>query len=153
MGFSGKDFLKGAAGKDLIRGGAQNDTLKGDKGKDKMFGGAGNDKMVGGSGKDTTTGNGGSDTFRFLKASDSKTGSNSDVIKDFNKGVDKIDLSALTATPFTFGSSFSGTGPSVTTNKNATKLFVRVDVDGDANADMRIILEGVNNLSSGDFIL
>lgn len=162
LGFNGKDFLKGGGGKDVIRGGTKNDTMKGDKGFDKLYGdagrdnmkgGAGNDKMVGGAGKDTMTGGTGADTFRFLKASDSKTGSNSDVIKDFNQGVDKIDLSALTVTPFTFGSSFSGTGPSVTTSKNGSKLNVRVDVDGDAVADMRIILEGVNTLSASDFIL
>lgn len=162
LGVNGKDFLKGGGGKDILRGGGQNDTLRGDKGgdklfgdkgKDKMFGGGGNDKMIGGAGKDIMTGNAGSDTFRFLKAGDSGTGSNSDVVKDFNRGVDKIDLSAVTATPFTFGNSFSGTGPSITTNKNANKMFVLIDVNGDAIVDMRIILEGVNNLSASDFIL
>lgn len=82
------------------------------------------------------------------------TGSSSDVIRDFETGVDHIDLSKITATPFTFDASgFSGTGPSVTTNQNGSKLNVLVDVDGDGNVDMRIILNGVNNLTEGDFIL
>ncbi len=162
-GNGGKDILQGGGGKDYIKGGNQNDTVRGEggrdnlfgnKGKDAMFGGSGNDKLTGGKAKDIMTGNGGADTFRFVKASDSKTGSSSDVIKDFKRGVDHIDLSNLTATPFTFdGSGFSGTGPSVTTTKNGTKLNILVDMDGDGNADMRIILNGVSKVIEGDFIL
>ncbi|MCF6232493.1 MAG: M10 family metallopeptidase C-terminal domain-containing protein [Rhodobacteraceae bacterium] len=162
-GAGGQDLLKGGAKKDILRGGNGNDTLHGengndamfgDNGKDRMIGGAGNDKLTGGKGKDTMTGSGGADTFRFIKTSDSKTGNSSDIIRDFNRGVDHIDLSKLTATPFTFDASgFSGTGPSVTTSRNANKLNVLVDVDGDGNADMRIILNGVNEIGEGDFIL
>ena len=162
-GSGGKDVLKGGGGKDYIEGGTKDDTLRGDGGRDKlygnsgkdtMFGGSGNDKLTGGKDKDIMTGNGGADTFRFVKVSDSKKGSSSDVIKDFERGVDHIDLSKLSTTPFTFDrSDFSGTGPSVTTTKNGTKLNVLIDVDGDGNADMRIILNGVSKVNDGDFIL
>lgn len=162
FGLGGSDTLMGGTGRDVIKGGANNDTLLGNKGGDKLFGnggkdtlkgGAGNDRLTGGGGKDTLTGGKGADEFRFVKVSDSKTGGASDVILDFRVGVDKINLSALTATPFTFDVGFSGTGPSVTTSQGATKLFVLVDVNGDAVADMRIVLEGVTGLSASDFIL
>lgn len=162
FGLSGSDTLKGGTGRDIIKGGANNDTLMGNYGGDKLFGnggkdtlkgGAGNDRLTGGGGKDILTGGKGADEFRFVKASDSKTGGASDVIRDFKVGVDKINLSALSATPFTFDVEFSGTGPSVTTSQRATKLFVLVDVDGDAVADMRIVLDDVTGLSASDFIL
>ena len=156
------DILKGGNGKDWLYGGNKGDTLRGDKGGDKLsgqngndllLGGDGNDLLIGGAGKDTLRGNSGADTFRFHTAADSKTGSASDVIMGFKKGVDKIDLSPITATPFTFGGSLTGTGPSVTTKKANGDTRVLVDVNGDGVTDMRIIVDGVQGLTAGDFIL
>jgi len=162
-GGGGNDFLQGGDGRDTLKGGGRNDTLKGnngndklfgDAGKDKMFGGKGNDKITGGAGKDKMFGGVGSDTFRFVNLSDSKTGGKSDVIKDFGNGADKIDLSNMSTTAFTFdANAFSGTGPSITTTLNGSKLNILIDGDGDASADMQIILSGVSSVSSSDFIL
>ena len=66
----------------------------------RLDGGAGNDTLVGGRGTDTLTGGAGADLFRFLTNQDSGVGLARDVITDFEKGSDKIDLSALTASHF-----------------------------------------------------
>lgn len=179
-GLKGNDVLKGGAGKDWLKGGAGSDTLKGGDSKDWLFGGKksdslqgekGNDKLsgqggndtllggggkdvlIGGTGKDILRGGNGADTFRFVTTADSKTGSASDIIRDFSKGVDKIDLSALTGAPFTFSGGLTGTGPSVATTSAAGDTRILVDVNGDGSADMRIIVDNVLGLSVSDFIL
>lgn len=162
-GLDGKDVLKGGNGKDLLKGAAKDDALFGGRGGDKLYGGAGedtlnggagNDRLTGGSGKDWMSGGDGADRFRFIKVTDSGTGADSDVIRDFASGEDKVNLAALSDTLFTFDNAgFSGAGPSVTTSQQADDLFVQVDVDGDGLADMRIILEGVSGVTVDDFIL
>ncbi|MFT7593785.1 MAG: serralysin [Paracoccaceae bacterium] len=179
-GMNGKDLLVGGSGRDYLNGGGQNDKLKGGSSNDKLLGGGksdillgekGNDKLVGqggndtlnggggkdlltgGAGKDMLRGGAGNDTFRFLAASDSNTGSASDIIKDFSKGADKIDLSALTSTPFIFSNNLTASGPSVTTVNAAGDTRVLVDVNGDGAADMRIIVDNVLGLTASDFIL
>ena len=73
----------GGSGNDVIVGNAANNVLKGGAGNDVLFGGGGADELWGGAGKDT---------FVFSAVSDSAPGA-SDWIKDFQKGIDKIDLS------------------------------------------------------------
>ncbi|WP_348253991.1 M10 family metallopeptidase C-terminal domain-containing protein, partial [Salmonella enterica] len=68
---------------DVIVGNAANNVLKGGAGNDVLFGGGGADELWGGAGKDI---------FVFSAASDSAPGA-SDWIRDFQKGIDKIDLS------------------------------------------------------------
>lgn len=54
--------------------------------------------LVGGLGGDTLFGNLGADTFRYLGFTDSSNshgGFGADVIGDFQRGVDKLDLSAV----------------------------------------------------------
>jgi serralysin len=91
----------------VITGNAQANTLDG---------GAGADRLIGGDGRDFMTGGAGADTFVAELNStrvSSKLGSVSvDVITDFQRGVDKIDLSGLDANislagvqEFTFGGS------------------------------------------------
>jgi serralysin len=78
-------------------GSGSNDTLIGDAGSNRLDGGAGNDKInggsgddfiVGGLGNDDLTGGAGADTFVFGEMSN-------DTIRDFQTGLDKIDLSTF----------------------------------------------------------
>ncbi|WP_180706327.1 serralysin family metalloprotease [Dickeya aquatica] len=75
-------------------GGSGNDILVGNSGNNVLQGGAGNDVLYGSGGADTLTGGAGRDTFVYASGQDS-TVSAYDWINDFQKGVDKIDLSAF----------------------------------------------------------
>ncbi|MEH2920299.1 serralysin family metalloprotease [Samsonia erythrinae] len=76
-------------------GGSGNDVIVGNDVDNILQGGAGNDVIFGGSGADTLTGGAGKDIFVYAFASDSSATSGYDVITDFQRGIDKIDLSAL----------------------------------------------------------
>ena len=81
----------------LVQGFAGNDVLLGGTGSDYLLGGDGNDTVSGGLGNDYLSGGSGADVFG--------TGSSwgSDIILDFEDGVDRIDLSGtgLSAGSFT----------------------------------------------------
>ena len=107
-GQAGNDTLQGGWGADTLYGGSGNDTLNGDgtsyqpgdlgdflyggSGDDTISGYDGNDLIVGGLGIDQLTGGAGADTFLFQLLGDS-----GDVIWDYAKGIDTLDLSALDA--------------------------------------------------------
>ncbi|EEW24415.1 calcium-binding protein [Rhodobacter ferrooxidans] len=77
-GTDGADLLLGSAANDMITGGTGNDSLKGDLGDDILLDGAGSDSLWGGAGADV-----------FVLAADGVA----DVIRDFQVGIDRIDLS------------------------------------------------------------
>ena len=79
MGDAGQDVLRGGAGNDIVRGGAGNDIVTGDFGDDQVIGGFGDDVLAGGDGADL-----------FIFGAES----GSDVVRDFERGVDLLDLSA-----------------------------------------------------------
>ena len=113
-GQGGDDELHGGAGMDLVLGGRGNDTLYGDAGNDTISGhsgddildgGAGDDTLDGGAGQDTLTGGLGDDVlwgdYCNPGAADKDVfvyapGHGGDTIKDFQDGLDRIDLSAFT---------------------------------------------------------
>jgi len=154
-GKAGADTLQGNGGNDRLKGGFGSDTLEGGTGRDKLIGAKGSDTLKGGKGMDLLFGGQGADTFRFDAADESKTGSKSDIIKDFTSGQDILDLSGLTVGTLvlSIGGTFSGTAPEVITKLSGTDTMVNVDVDGDGNADFRVILEGTGSVTSGDFLL
>lgn len=76
-------------------GGSGNDLLIGNDANNVLKGGAGNDILYGGGGADTLWGGTGSDVFVFGAVSDSAPGA-ADIIMDFQSGIDKIDVSAIT---------------------------------------------------------
>ncbi|WP_210529664.1 calcium-binding protein [Rubellimicrobium arenae] len=89
---TGSDFA------DTLRAGPVGSTLEGGLGRDKLLGSSGADRLVGGAGGDELTGGAGADRFVFRAQGDSPWQSNDhDVIKDFQRGVDKIDLSGIDA--------------------------------------------------------
>ncbi|MDZ4094339.1 MAG: calcium-binding protein [Paracoccaceae bacterium] len=77
QGSAGADTLTGGAAGDLISGGGGNDLLQGGGGDDILMDGAGADILFGGAGADI-----------FILSGDGEA----DVIRDFQVGIDRIDL-------------------------------------------------------------
>lgn len=157
IGKGGNDVLNGGTGNDRLDGGAGNDILRGGSGRDTLVGGTGKDTLDGGTGKDILTGGKGVDTFVFRTAQDSTPGRNHDIITDFSRG-DKIDLSAIDANIRVRGSQdfdFSGTkaeANSVWFVRQADKVILRADTNGDTRADFEVELTGITRLIESDFI-
>lgn len=85
-GGKGNDLLYGDAGDDLLKGGPGDDTLFGGLGNDILRGSFGNDIIVGNDGDDILWGGEGVDVFVFSE------NSGTDTIRDFELGLDIIDL-------------------------------------------------------------
>ncbi|MGS4984907.1 MULTISPECIES: calcium-binding protein [Pseudosulfitobacter] len=172
FGRGGDDDLRGGLGSDFMSGGMGDDQIIGDDGSDKMFGGSGDDTLNGGRDKDTIhggdgndeikggrlndvlNGGAGADVFVYGVKQDSSTGA-SDVIQDYEVGIDKIDLSAV-ASGLTFvgTAAFSGTGNEVRYDIAGNgRTYIQVDTDANGSADMRIWLTDVGALSVDDFVL
>lgn len=139
------DYVFGSSGSDYIVGGA---------GQDVIFGGEGNDIIQGGAGRDFLYGGSGADIFLFKYQSDG-----ADNIRDFQQGVDKIDISALaglSAADWTWADTnrFTGTPLQIryaTNNSGVTSLYV--DLNGDTISDFRIDLTGIYTLTMSDLIV
>ncbi|MGG5818506.1 calcium-binding protein [Falsiroseomonas sp. HW251] len=172
-GDAGADTLSGGVGNDRAYGGVGNDSVDGGAGDDKVYGGAGNDILKGGDGKDLLAGGGGldhmyggagADTFRFEAVTDSPYGGALDGVWDFEKGVDKIDVSAIDANQmagmtgnqaFSFNAAmpmFIDAGTLWLQEQNGSTT-VYADVNGDGGADFGIFVFGVTGLTASDFIL
>jgi Ca2+-binding RTX toxin-like protein len=163
LGDAGEDLLIGGSGNDHLEGGTGNDQLRGGRGQDVLLGGDGDDILFGGYDRDWLTGGDGADLFRFTNLRDSGTGKGqSDVIRDFEQGTDKIDVSLLpTSAPtgyhygFSGTSAFSGSGSAEIryfTNKSGNTI-VQLDGNGDGAADAQITLLGTMALTESDFVL
>ncbi|MDQ2092912.1 hypothetical protein [Rhodalgimonas zhirmunskyi] len=144
-------------------------ALTGDAADNTLNGNSGANVIQGGGGRDILRGGGGDDVFVFTSVSDSAAGS-ADRIKDFEQGVvgdpgDLIDLFGIDAVEggrnnaFTFigNDAFSSTAGELR-YENVTASFgdatyVFADVNGDGNADFRILLDGFFTLEDADFIL
>lgn len=158
LGERGDDHLEGDAGDDSLDGGLGNDTLIGGLGNDTVQGGSGNDVLISDAGNDQLTGGAGNDMFKFL----SKSSYSLDVINDFSKGQDRIDLSALDANSATpEKDSFTFIGNKAFNSSNATGQLhfdpVQHILSGSTNADTQaefaIQLIGINSLSMTDLVL
>ena len=127
-----------------IFGNAGGNWLSGGAGGDKLSGLGGHDVLTGGSGKDTLIGGAGQDSFVFTD-SESR-----DVIKDFESGVDHIDLGYIideAAFDFIGGAAFSGQAGQ---GRFANGLF-QLDSDGDGVADFSITMTGISQMQQSDF--
>ncbi|RYG87095.1 MAG: hypothetical protein EON59_08375 [Alphaproteobacteria bacterium] len=125
------------------------------------------DTLYGSAGRDTMTGGTGNDVFLFRAISDlGATTSSRDVITDFVKGQDKIDLSSIDASTrqsgdqdFTFiagdNASFTGTAGELAWRIEGAqnRTIIQGDVNGDGVHDFEIQLTGQIHLGAGDFIL
>ena len=201
IGNGGNDAINGGAGIDTASyatatggvtvsllagtatGAAGNDTLAlvenviGSGFADRITGDAGTNEIRAGKGLDVVTLGGGADTYiaDLGTRSSSKVGNISwDIVTDFTKGVDKIDLSELGQDTF----NFRGTGANKLDGDVSYKVYdsmngaekalgldihshatgsgpvtvVFVDTDGVAGADMGIILLNQNGIAGTDFI-
>ncbi|MEQ1577097.1 MAG: CAP domain-containing protein, partial [Hyphomicrobium sp.] len=150
-------------------GNAGDNHLTGNRGANILSGDAGQDTLTGGAGRDVLIGGTGQDIFDFNSRADSvKTASAYDVIADFERSIDVIDLSGVDArTPRAGDQAFSWRGGAkfnghagqlrvVVSDKAGTggdKTFVYGDINGDKKADFQIELSGLHHLTAGDFIL
>jgi len=137
---------------------------------EKAIGGSGADTFVGGSGANILVGNAGADIFAYLATSDSTTLAR-DIIADFAKGQDKIDISGIDAIVATaaVNDAFSGTLLASSGNFTAAgqvRYFLsngQTIVEGNTDsvfttAEFSIALVGdytlgANKLAASDFVL
>ncbi|WP_226574359.1 M10 family metallopeptidase [Acuticoccus sediminis] len=134
-GGAGRDNVRSGRGDDVVRGGAGNDIILAQAGDDTLFGNGGRDNIRGGDGADVMTGGAGGD--RFLIGPDQ----GSDTIRDFEAGVDKVHLAALTLGGY---AALSGL-----MDNTSSGVLIAFD------AASSLLMEGlrVADLSAGDFIL
>ncbi len=130
----GDDHLNGGDGDDFLFGGAGSDLMEGGAGNDSFDGGDGNDILIGGTGSDALTGGAGADVFCFSH------GDGIDVVTDFTRGLDRIDVTNFHLTFDQLRAAFAQSGA------NGTITFSNGSV---------IHVWGVTlaDLTPGDFIL
>ena len=144
----GNDTMDGAAANDTLLGGAGNDTLTGGEGNDSLNGAAGNDVLVAGDGTDKMTGSTGNDIFDFNLLSEL---GDLDLITDFKKGQDRIDIADLLDEALYAGSDIFGDGI-VTFTYDKTTTNIWFDADGTAGGGTALSLASLLsvNLTSTD---
>uniref|UniRef100_A0A8J7CXI1 M10 family metallopeptidase C-terminal domain-containing protein n=1 Tax=Desmonostoc muscorum LEGE 12446 TaxID=1828758 RepID=A0A8J7CXI1_DESMC len=94
------DTISGSGNNDDLFGGLGNDSLLGGDGNDRLFGEQGDDKLLGGAGSDTLYGGAGNDQFVLENFNGSVAAKDLDIVTDFQKGADKIDLRTLRISDF-----------------------------------------------------
>ena len=94
-GTAGDDILDALGGDDTVNGLGGNDTIFGRDGTDTLNGGAGDDILDGGADLNYLTGGTGADIFAL-----SARGTQTNIIQDFEDGVDIIDLSGFGVSSF-----------------------------------------------------
>lgn len=160
-GSGSADTLTGSKAANRLVGLAGNDSLMGLDGADTLIGGGGKDSLQGGVGSDTLTGGSDADRFIFAATSDS-TAARPDFITDFEHGSDLIDLSAIDASLSAEGDqafSLAGMNSSIVANsvtwfKSGGNTIIRADVNGNASAEIMIIVNGTNHVfTATDFLL
>ena len=161
-GGSQRDSIDGGAGADVIHGDAQADLLKGGSGDDAIFGGSGGDTIQGGGGSDLLTGGTGPDVFDFNRAGHSPGGAGRDVITDFTRDSDLVDLAGIDADATRGGdqafafigtAGFTGTAGELRIVIGPDAVFLRGDVDGDGGTDFALELDGLTGLDTTDILL
>jgi len=141
-GGEGKDSLFGQDGNDYIDGDNGNDLLNGGSGNDTLTAGGSNDVLIGGAGADVLTGGSGNDLFTFTSKSDSTTAA-FDVITDFNKTLDDIDVGGLGYTGIQLGAA-AGT---VLGYAHVGSQTIVTDA-----TDFKVVLDGIFALNTSHFV-
>jgi serralysin len=163
FGGDGNDTLDGGTGGDWLYGGANLDVLRGGDDGDRLFGGAandtlqsdgGNDTLTGGAGTDTLTGGAGVDRFVWTDIADGGLGEDADVISDFATGVDKLNLGAIDGLTWIDTAAFSNVAGQVRQATSGGTTVISIDTDGNAVADMEIVLQSaLTGIVAGDLLL
>lgn len=145
----------GGGGRDSLIGNSRANVLSGGGAADKLNGMDGNDTLIGGTGRDVLIGGGGADVFVFSSVADSRPLAGADVIRDFQRGADRIDLRQIDADPTVAGNQAlafrSGPG-GVWLRPDAGAVIVAADVTGDGIADLEIRVLGQQVLTASDFV-
>jgi serralysin len=149
-GGSGGDKLTGSWGNNLLKGEGGNDVLDGSKGADCLWGGLGRDTLSGGA--DTVR-----DLFIFNDAAESPTGAGRDVILDFVRLQDDIDLRMDANLTLAGDQAFRWCGSKagafgVWTAASGSDTRVMGDNTGDGVADFEILVVN-RTISSADVLL
>ena len=134
-------------------GGAGNDLLIGNSADNVLKGGAGNDIIYGAGGADTLWGGTGADVFVFAAVSDSAPQA-ADIIMDFQSGIDKIDVSAISnLAALNFVDTFTGhAGEAIVSYDQASDLgHFAVDFSGHAVADF--LVNTVGQMATYDIVV
>lgn len=154
-GGQGDDNINGNVGNDLMKGNDGDDSIVGEGGKDTLKGGDGDDTLVGGRKQDILLGGEGADVFVFESADQSAVDGTRDQIRDFEIGVDVIDVSLLGVTSFIGTDAFtaSHTPELRLDEKSDGSTTIRIDVDGDGLSDSTIKVTNAVGLGVDDFIL
>ena len=142
--------LAGNAGANILNGLAGNDTL---------IGGAGIDTLIGGVGKDSLTGGLGNDSFDFNALTELGLGASArDVITDFVRGQDKIDLLSIDPNLAVAGNQafkFTTTTFNTPGQIHYSNGIISINTDSDAATEYEIQLTGEipTTLAATDFVL
>ena len=129
---------------DRLFGGLGNDTLRGFKGEDLLFGEQGNDSLEGGADNDILYGGAGNDIFVFDFDRFQRYQNNNDIVIDFVKGQDRIDIQKLNIADWT-------TLQFLMSNDGQNNALIKTYSDG---IDSTLQLNGINytQLQATDFI-
>lgn len=138
LGGGARDWIAGGRGDDLIRGGDLRDSLAGGAGDDTLEGNSGADTIDGGRGNNFLRGGAGADVFVFKRI----FGSNQ--IEDYEVGLDKIDIRALSGRHSSLVFDLSGETVEVDGGGKGGTLIIRIR-DGEEGSELFL-----NNDSSGD---
>lgn len=150
----------GGRGADSLVGNDVANRLTGNAGNDVLKGAAGNDILTGGAGRDQLSGGDGADVFNFDRAAHSGVAAATrDLISDFTRGRDRIDLSGIDADTVTASNqAFSYIGAADFSADATGELRLEGGVlygstDADADAEFAIEVVGVTALGAADFVL
>ena len=152
--------VTGTKAGETLSGGEGSDQVKGLAGSDSLYGSAGNDVLTGGLGRDGVIGGDGADRFDFNSVRETSASAKCDVIRDFETGMDQIDLRDIDANQSASGNQrFSWCdGTDLETAFTGTEGELRFahgllmgDTNGDKNADFQIKVAGL--LSAADVLL
>ena len=135
--------ITGNVGNNLLNGGTGNDTVVGNDGNDTLVGGTGNDTLTAGDGNDKLTGGTGNDIFDFNLLSEL---GDLDIITDFKKTFDRIDIADLLDDALYAGSDIFGDGlVAFTYDKTTTNIWF--DADGTAGGGSALSLASFQNVN------
>lgn len=158
-------YVKGVKGGLTIAVGVTIENATSGKGADFLIGNDVGNFLTGNGGKDTYTGNGGADQFVFLALKDTTTSASSaDIIKDFQVGVDDInlhdfDIDARTLGVQTLAWDFIDEGKFTAAGQinsfydvKKNQTVISINTDADTRAEAVIVLSGNHDLTDSDFI-
>ncbi|QLE57378.1 S-layer family protein [Nostoc sp. TCL26-01] len=138
------DIITGTNNDDDLFGGLGNDTLQGNGGDDRLFGEQGDDKLSGGSGSDTLYGGAGKDQFVLEYFNGSGATRDEDLVVDFQKGQDQIDVRTIGISDFNTILILTSDNPDgnalITTRYNVfdDTYYYRLKIDGISKSQLLV---------------